>query len=192
MSGERDIILVDEQDQVVGFGEKMEVHRKGLLHRAFSIFIYDRENDRMLLQQRAPGKYHSGGLWTNACCSHPRKGMTMEACLNRRLGEELGLRTDLPIAAAARDGFRPCGRFLYEMRQGDTGEHEMDHVFLYCPAETIDIDALDFDRSEIGALKWAGREELHAWLEERPEDFTAWFAPALALAERAIEQEKGA
>ena len=73
MSGERDILLVNDRDEIVGYGEKMEVHRKGLLHRAFSIFIYDKQTGRMLLQRRALGKYHSGGLWANACCSHPQE-----------------------------------------------------------------------------------------------------------------------
>ena len=186
MSGERDIILVDEWDRVVGYGEKMEIHRKGLLHRAFSIFLYDRETDRMLLQRRALGKYHSGGLWANACCSHPRKGKSMEECLNQRLGEELGLRTDLPVTAEAGEGFCHCGSYTYEMRQGDVGEHEVDHVFLHCPPETIDLDALEFDRSEIDQLRWVSMGELRAWMKARPEDFAAWFAPTLALAQRYI------
>ena len=188
MSGERDILLVNDRDEIVGYGEKMEVHRKGLLHRAFSIFIYDKQTGRMLLQRRALGKYHSGGLWANACCSHPRKGMTMEACLNQRLGEELGLHVSLPIAAEAGEGFRPCGSFLYEMRQGDVGEHEIDHVFLYCPAEAVDADALAFDRSEIAELRWVTMAELRVWMDARPEDFAAWFPPALKLAEQYINQ----
>ena len=189
MSGERDIILVNERDEIVGYGEKMEVHRKGLLHRAFSIFLYDRAGGRMLLQQRAAGKYHSGGLWANACCSHPRAGMDMADCLNRRLGEELGLHTALPITADAGAGFCPCGSFLYEMRQGDIGEHELDHVFLHCPAQAPEPDKLALDRSEIARLRWVPMDELRAWMDaRRSEDFAAWFPPALKLAERYINR----
>ena len=88
------VILVDEQDRQMGFMGKMEAHEKALLHRAFSIFIFNAK-DEMLLQQRAYAKYHSGGLWTNACCSHPRPGETTDAAAKRRLKEELGFETPL-------------------------------------------------------------------------------------------------
>src|SRR3982751_967115 len=83
------VILVNEKDQAIGTMEKMEAHRKGVLHRAFSVFIFDRHG-KMLLQQRALHKYHSGGLWTNACCSHPRPGEETVLAASRRLKEELG------------------------------------------------------------------------------------------------------
>ena len=86
------LVLVDENDREIGWREKMEVHVAGKLHRAFSVFIFDRNQKKMLLQKRAEGKYHSGGLWSNACCSHPRKGEGMEAALSRRLEEELGFK----------------------------------------------------------------------------------------------------
>src|SRR3954454_14617983 len=89
-----EVILVDWQDVQVGRMEKMEAHRKGVLHRAFSVFIFN-DHQEMLLQQRAIGKYHSGGLWTNACCSHPRPGEETEAAAIRRLDEELGFSTSL-------------------------------------------------------------------------------------------------
>src|SRR4051812_23899943 len=89
-----EVILVNEQDEATGLMEKMQAHREGALHRAFSIFIFNKKN-QMLLQQRAANKYHSGGLWTNACCSHPKPGETIEAAAIRRLKEELGFETSL-------------------------------------------------------------------------------------------------
>src|SRR5262245_255370 len=88
------VILVNEKDEATGIAEKMEAHQKGLLHRAFSIFVFNSKGE-MLLQQRAAGKYHSGGLWTNACCSHPRPGEKTEEAAERRLKEELGFQTPL-------------------------------------------------------------------------------------------------
>ena len=85
------IILVDEQDCEIGYGEKLDVHIKAQLHRAFSIFVFDWTERKMLIQKRAEGKYHSGGKWCNACCSHPRKGEVMEEALARRLQEELDM-----------------------------------------------------------------------------------------------------
>src|SRR5687767_3996705 len=89
-----EVILVDEQDNEIGSSEKMEVHHDGILHRAFSVFVFDRKG-RMLLQQRAEHKYHSGGLWTNACCSHPQPGEETLSSARRRLREELGFETDI-------------------------------------------------------------------------------------------------
>ena len=115
-----DIILVNEEDVQVGTMEKMEVHERGLLHRAFSVFIFNKAGE-MLLQQRALSKYHSGGLWTNACCSHPRPGEKTEDAAARRLFEELGFGTELRFAFS----------FTYKAAF-DNGltEHEFDHVFV--------------------------------------------------------------
>ena len=89
MQYQEEVILVDESDQPLGIMEKMEAHRRAVLHRAFSVFIFN--SGEMLLQQRAPGKYHSAGLWTNACCSHPRPGEDTLEAAGRRLGKSLGL-----------------------------------------------------------------------------------------------------
>ncbi|MGZ8510604.1 MAG: isopentenyl-diphosphate Delta-isomerase, partial [Chitinophagaceae bacterium] len=91
---EQQVILVNEKDEATGVAGKMEVHEKGLLHRAFSVFVFNKKGE-MLLQQRAPGKYHSGGLWTNACCSHPGPGEEIEKAAQRRLKEEMGI--DIPV-----------------------------------------------------------------------------------------------
>lgn len=113
------VILVNELDQETGLMEKMEAHEKGLLHRAFSVFIMNDQGD-MLLQQRALDKYHSGGLWTNACCSHPLPGEAVEAAAHRRLSEEMGF--DCPL--------RELFQFTYRT-EFDNGliEHEYDHVW---------------------------------------------------------------
>ncbi|HEY0272948.1 MAG TPA: isopentenyl-diphosphate Delta-isomerase, partial [Chitinophaga sp.] len=114
------VILVDEQDRQTGTMEKLEAHQRGLLHRAFSVFILN-EHHEMLLQQRALHKYHSGGLWTNACCSHPLPGEAVEAAAHRRLGEELGIDCYLTHL------------FAFQYRTAfDNGltEHEYDHVLL--------------------------------------------------------------
>ena len=114
------VILVDQQDREIGVAEKLEAHRKGKLHRAFSVFLFNAK-DEMLLQQRAAEKYHSGGLWTNTCCSHPRPGEPTEAAARRRLREEMGISCNLNKAFD----------FIYRA-EFDNGliEHELDHVFI--------------------------------------------------------------
>src|ERR1043165_7585171 len=114
------VILVNERDEETGEMEKMEAHRKGILHRAFSVFIFNNKNE-MLLQQRALHKYHSGGLWTNTCCSHPRPGEETLSAAKRRLVEELN------VDATIQWSFD----FIYEANF-DNGlyEHEYDHVFI--------------------------------------------------------------
>src|SRR5258705_9255778 len=114
-----EVILVNENDEQVGVMEKMEAHQKGLLHRAFSVFIFN-EKGQMLLQQRAATKYHSGGKWSNACCSHPRPGEELEAAAKRRLREELGIGTTL----------KKIFEFSYKVEfENGLTENELDHVF---------------------------------------------------------------
>ena len=113
------VVLVDEQDHELGTMDKMEVHYKGILHRAFSIFIFNNRGE-MLLQQRSAKKYHSGGLWTNACCSHPMQDDTIEKAALKRLQEEMGFTTPIKKAFT----------FTYRADVGDgLTEHEFDHVF---------------------------------------------------------------
>src|ERR1700730_504067 len=114
-----EVILVNDQDEPLGKIEKMEAHLRGKLHRAFSVFIFDGDG-RMLLQQRALNKYHSGGLWTNACCSHPRPGENTTVAGRRRLKEEMGFDTAL----------EPMFQFTYKAAfENGLVEHEFDHVF---------------------------------------------------------------
>lgn len=154
------IILVDEQDNEIGFIEKMKAHETEQLHRAFSIFIFNSKGE-MLLQQRADSKYHSGGLWTNACCSHPRKGESLEQATHRRLSEELGF--DCPL--------KPAFTFIYkaELDKGLT-EHELDHVFI----GTYD-GAIQPNPDEVKSVKWMLPDELQRDLKTNPNNYTVWF-----------------
>lgn len=160
-----EVILVNEADEATGRMEKMEAHRKGLLHRAFSIFLFDRQGN-MLLQQRAAAKYHGGLLWTNACCSHPFPGETVEAAAERRLQEELGFSTRLTKIFS----------FTYraEVEHGLT-EYEFDHVF----AGTYEGPILA-DSAEVAATKYISMAELEKELMTAPQTFTTWFRIAFA------------
>ena len=153
------VILVDEQDQPVGACEKMAAHEQGLLHRAFSIFIFN-SRGRLLLQQRSKGKYHSGGLWTNTCCSHPRPGETTEDAAYRRLQEEMGFQTELFHAFT----------FTYRAElDKELVEHEIDHVFtgIY-EGEVFPNSEEAMDHSYMDMV------QLEESLERFPEKFTVW------------------
>jgi isopentenyl-diphosphate delta-isomerase len=154
------LILVDEQDNPIGTCEKMAAHRQGLLHRAFSIFIFDAQG-RMLLQQRALSKYHSGGLWTNACCSHPFPEEDNLAAASRRLQEELGFTTSLHKVFD-----------FYYRAEFDNGltEHEFDHVFVGQYE-----GALEVNPQEVMDYCFLSLEEIQNQLETRPDRYTAWF-----------------
>lgn len=157
-----EIILVDDKDNATGFADKMETHRRGLLHRAFSIFLFDPDG-RCLLQRRAPGKYHSGGLWSNACCSHPRRGEDMAAALQRRLEEEIG------VACA-------LGKVLEIAYDLDVGNGLREHEYNHTYAGTIAPDtALTPNPEEASELRWASRAEIERELASNPERFTPWF-----------------
>jgi isopentenyl-diphosphate Delta-isomerase len=154
------LILVDENDQEIGSMEKMEVHEKGLLHRAFSILIFNSKNE-MLLQQRALSKYHSGGLWTNTCCSHPRKNESTLHAANRRLKEEMGFSTELVEKFA----------FIYraELDQNMI-EHELDHVFF----GTFEGE-FQFNRDEVMDFRWISIPDLIQEIKDSPKSYTEWF-----------------
>jgi isopentenyl-diphosphate delta-isomerase len=154
------VILVDEHDRETGRMEKMEAHRQGVLHRAFSVFIFNSAGE-WLLQQRAISKYHSGGLWTNSCCSHPRPGETVADAAKRRLGEEMG------IAVPLTHRFQ----FIYKAAlDSDLTEHELDHVFtgqfdgtpVLSPEEAMD-------------WKWMKAADIRAAIAANPGHFTVWF-----------------
>lgn len=157
---EHDIILVDAHDQEIGTGEKMDVHRKALMHRAFSVIIFDSQG-KMLIQRRALAKYHSPGLWTNACCSHPRPGEKTQAAALRRLEEELGFTCQL----------HHHGWFHY-IAPFDNGltENEIDHVF-----SGIYEGEVPFDTTEVEEVMWVDGLTLRTWMNDKPEDFTVWF-----------------
>ncbi len=158
--------MVDADDREIGTMEKLAAHeRGGVRHRAFSVFIVD-PADRWLLQRRAAGKYHFPGLWTNACCSHPRPGEDVAAAAHRRLREELGF--DCPLTERF--------RFEYQATSAAEGltEHELDHVFT-----GVHGGAIQPDPAEVGATRWIDPAELEAELRAHPESFTPWFKLAL-------------
>lgn len=155
-----EVILVNEHDEVTGAMEKMEAHRKGVLHRAFSIFIFNSKGE-MLLQQRAYSKYHSGGLWTNACCSHPQPGEETKNAAARRLKEELGFETTV----------KKIFDFIYKA-EFDNGltEHEFDHVF------TGEYDGeLNLNKDEVNDYCYKKFGEIKHSLQTHPQKYTAWF-----------------
>lgn len=157
---EQQVIMVDEHDEPVGLMEKMEAHRNGILHRAFSIFIFDGKG-RMLLQQRAPQKYHGGGLWTNACCSHPYPEENVEHAAGRRLQEEMGIQTPL----------EKIFHFTYYAKvENNLIEHEFDHVFAGSFEGEIHPNA-----DEVADYTYLELWEVKRDLEMRPERFTSWF-----------------
>jgi isopentenyl-diphosphate delta-isomerase len=146
--------------------EKMEAHRKAVLHRAFSVFIFSRKGE-MLLQRRALSKYHSGGLWTNACCSHPRPDEETGEAARRRLSEELGF--DVPLEKIFEFTYRT------EYENGLT-EHEYDHVYM----GYYDGDILP-DLEEVSEWRWLSPEVVQAELDTCPAAFTSWFLLAFPL-----------
>lgn len=156
-------------DRSTGSCEKVAAHRHpGVLHRAFSVLLFDGES-RLLLQQRAASKYHFRSRWSNSCCGHPRPGEDLVAAARRRVREELGLVVDL-----SRRGW-----FQYRAVDLDSGlvEHELDHVLVGCTDDPPRPAA-----EEIDGLCWATHHELVAWLADEPEAFTPWFLPALRAA----------
>lgn len=154
------VILVDENDKPVGLMEKIEAHEKALLHRAFSVFIFNKKGE-LMLQQRAASKYHSPLLWTNTCCSHQREGETNIEAGKRRLQEEMGFSTDL----------KEVFSFIYKA-PFDNGltEHELDHVMI-----GYYDDAPKLNREEAEAYKWMPLEDVKKDIEENPQLYTAWF-----------------
>jgi len=154
------VILVDPNDRPIGFMEKMEAHQKGLLHRAFSIFILNNKNE-LLLQQRAAQKYHSPLLWTNTCCSHQRTGETNIEAGNRRLREEMGFSTPL----------KELFSFIYKA-PFDNGltEHELDHVMIGYYNKNPKINT-----KEVNDWKWIPIENVRDKLIKNPKEYTAWF-----------------
>lgn len=157
---EEKVILVNEKDEPIGLMPKMEAHEKGLLHRAFSVFVFNNKNE-LMLQQRALSKYHSPGLWTNTCCSHQREGESNIVAGKRRLQEEMGFTTDLKDTMA----------FIYKA-PFDNGltEHEFDHILV---GNFNDVP--DLNPEEVSAWKWMKLEEVQKDMKNHPERYTEWF-----------------
>lgn len=154
------VILVDEQDNEIGLMPKMEAHEKAVLHRAFSVFILNDQNE-LMLQQRALHKYHSPGLWTNTCCSHQRQGETNIEAGTRRLQEEMGFTVPLKETVS----------FIYKA-PFDNGltEHELDHVMIgYFNEEPV------INSEEVASWKWMPVSDVKEDIENHEELYTAWF-----------------
>jgi isopentenyl-diphosphate Delta-isomerase len=155
-----EVITVDENDFALGVMEKMAAHQTGTLHRAFSVFIFDKER-KLLLQQRAAGKYHGALLWSNTCCSHPAPGEETHNAALRRLNEELGFTT--PV--------EKIFDFVYKASvENGLTEHEFDHVFAGEYEGVISPNP-----EEVAAFKYQPLEEIKQDLLHNPESFTAWF-----------------
>ncbi len=154
------VVLISEKDEILGVMEKMQAHENGLLHRAFSVFLFN-EKGEMLLQKRASTKYHSPNQWTNAVCSHPRIDETYIEGAKRRLKEELGIETEIT----------PKFHFIYKADVGQNlWEHELDHVF------TGDFNgAVKMNPDEVSEVRYVTMQDLENEMESHPENFTEWF-----------------
>lgn len=154
------VILVDQDDRETGVMEKIQAHREALLHRAFSVFVFNSKGE-LMLQQRALGKYHSPGLWTNTCCSHPRPGEDSEAAAHRRLQEEMGFDCTLT----------KIFHFTYKAPfDNNLTEHEVDHVFVGF-SDTLPV----INPEEVESYRFATLDDITVEMAENPELFTVWF-----------------
>lgn len=174
VSYEEQVVLVDADDRPVGIGGKQSVHVDGALHRAFSIFVFNRAGE-LLLQRRAGSKYHSAGLWTNTCCGHPRPSESLEAAAARRLQEEMGFACELERAF----------QFRYRA-QLDNGliEHEIDHVFL----GRSDAEPRP-NPEEVSDYSWRSPAHLSDDLARHPERYSYWLRHCFARVRDHLQQD---
>ena len=160
---EKKVVLVDKSGNQIGLMPKLEAHQKGILHRAFSIFLFNSKN-QILLQKRSLIKYHSAGLWTNTCCSHPRDGEDIIDAGKRRLYEEMGIKTELKKEFA----------FTYKaVLENGLTEHEFDHVLIGNFNGTPILN-----KDEVEDWKWMSLEEIEKNINENKDDYTVWFVIA--------------
>ncbi|MCW5907562.1 MAG: isopentenyl-diphosphate Delta-isomerase [Chitinophagales bacterium] len=161
LNKEEEVVLVDEENFVLGYLGKLEAHKRGLLHRAISVIVFN-DKGEMLVQQRALTKYHWAGIWSNTCCSHPRKDESFQAAAERRLFEELGIKTPL------KEEFH----FIYKAFDEKSGltEWEYDTVFT-----GIYNEPFEFNHDEVAAVRWMKTDELLADIEKNPEQYSFWF-----------------
>lgn len=172
---EKKVILVDENDKELGFCDKLEAHQKGLLHRAFSIFIFNDKNE-LLLQKRALDKYHSGGLWANTCCSHPQPGENITTSAHQRLKEETGIEASLTKAFT----------FIYKSDVGSgLTEYELDHIFFgkYNNKPVI-------NPAEVADWKYESITEIKKQINTSPALFAEWFKLLIGEVESYLTKNK--
>ncbi len=153
------VILVDKADKKIGLEEKIKAHLRGKLHRAFSVFIFNKKGE-LLIQKRAKSKYHSGGLWANTCCSHPRPGENLKKTAKSRLKEEMGIYPSL----------KEVFSLVYKAKVGNLIEYEFDHIFF----GRFDGEPKP-NKKEVEDWKWISLEELKRDIKENPEKYAAWF-----------------
>ena len=157
---EENVILVDKNDTQIGLMSKLDAHKKGILHRAFSVFVLNNNNE-IMLQKRAYNKYHSGGLWTNTCCSHQREGENSIEAGKRRLLEEMGFETELKIITS----------FIYKVEfENGLTEHELDYLLIgkYLKSPVI-------NKQEVADWKWMKVELIADDIKLNPNNYTSWF-----------------
>jgi len=163
------VILVDKNDNIIGIEEKLKAHQLGFLHRAFSIFILRRNPElELLMQKRALTKYHSGGVWTNSCCGHPRPSEPLMEAAARRLKEEIGL--SIPL--------KEIGTFTYKAHVGNNlTEHEIDHILIgYWEGQLTAPNS-----EEVETLQWHNLNETLAEMNKHPSLFTVWVKEGLEM-----------
>jgi len=167
------VVLVDEKDREVGVMEKIEAHRKGLLHRAFSIFVFNSKGE-LLLQKRARTKYHSAGLWSNTCCSHPRPGESVLEAAHRRLKEEMGFDCELKVV----------DKLIYSVEfENGLKENEYDYLIIgFWEGEPKP------NPEEVEEWKWVSLEEVKEDIRKNPEKYTYWFKKALPIVEKYVRE----
>lgn len=171
------VMLVDENDNFLEEMEKLKAHKKGLLHRAFSIFLYRRTHKgvELLLQQRAPHKYHCAEQWSNTCCSHPQKHITMQKALESRLNFEMGITSQT---------LKFAGHFIYkEPCKGGLTEHEFDHVYV---GEYVQ-NTFKPNPDEVSDVKWVEVNKLEEDIHNNPKNYTPWLLPVLKITRDYIE-----
>ncbi len=172
---EEHVILVDENDHILGTMPKMEAHLQNKLHRAFSVFIFN-SNNELLIHQRAADKYHSANLWTNTCCSHQRPNENNIEAAERRLEEEMGMQAENLV-----DKFH----FIYQVKlENDLYEHELDHVLVGVSNEDPNPNP-----NEAQDYRWINIDDLKKEIEQKPEDFTFWFKKIIAEYSESLSPE---
>ncbi len=168
-----EVILVDHLDRPTGRMEKLEVHEKGLLHRAVTVYVFNSQH-QLLLQQRASDKYHCGGLWSNTCCGHPYPLESTQDAAERRLFEEMGLRLSLT----------PMFELSYNLPLSNgLTEHEYGHVYF-----AISDDLPQINPHEADDWRYASVDEIHAQMAANPQAFTPWFLLTFARIPRELQR----
>lgn len=191
---DKSLIYIDEKDNIIGYGEKIHTHKIGQLHRAYSLFVYCKNEQKLLLQKRSDQKYHSGGKWSNSFCSHPYKDETWYEALQRGAIDELNLSLNISKDICCNSNDAPdfiddnlffAGSFLYSSDYKDLSEHECDYVFVYM-VESVITDIL-FNTNEVSEVVWRTKDDIKSMIDKVPDDFSSWFSNAFDLLENYFE-----